>query len=148
MASVEYSYADSYGEMFDDGDQFGAAIALSDDGNMLVVTATAEDSGTPGVNSDQADNSKRSAGAAYVFRRTGTTWSQTAYIKPSNPEVDALFGYSAALSADGTRVAIGGYDEDGSPDSTNEFQGRAGPGNRPPCTSSISTARPGTRRAT
>ena len=122
IASGEYSYEDSYGEMFDDGDQFGAAIALSDNGNVLVVSATAEDSGTPGVNSDQTDNSKRSAGAAYVFRREGTTWGQTAYIKPSNPEVDALFGYSAALSADGSRVAIGGYDEDGSPASTNEFQ--------------------------
>ena len=122
IASGEYSYADSYGEMFDDGDQFGSAIALSDDGNTLVVTATAEDSGTPGVDSDQNDNSKRSAGAAYVFRREGTSWSQTDYLKPSNPEVDALFGYSAALSADGGRVAIGGYDEDGSPASTNEFQ--------------------------
>ena len=122
VASGEYSYADSYGEMFDDGDQFGAAIALSDDGNLLVATATAEDSGTPGVDSDQTDNSKRSAGAAYIFRREGTEWNQTAYIKPSNPEVDALFGYSAALSADGNRVAIGAYDEDGSPASTNEFQ--------------------------
>ena len=122
IASGEYRYADSYGEMFDDGDQFGSAIALSDDGNTLVVTATAEDSGTPGVDSDQSDNSRRSAGAAYVFRREGTTWSQTDYIKPSNPEVDALFGYSATLSADGTRMAIGGYDEDGSPASTNEFQ--------------------------
>ena len=122
IASGEYSYEDSYGEMFDDGDQFGAAIALSDDGHKLVVTATAEDSGTPGVNSDQGDNSKRSAGAAYVFEREGDTWTQTAYIKPSNPEVDALFGYSAALSADGRRIAIGGYDEDGSVASTNEFQ--------------------------
>ena len=122
IASGEYSYADSYGEMFDDGDQFGAAIALSDDGHKLVVTATAEDSGTPGVNSDQGDNSKRSAGAAYVFEREGDTWTQTAYIKPSNPEVDALFGYSVALSADGRRIAIGGYDEDGSVASTNEFQ--------------------------
>lgn len=122
IASGEYSYADSYGEMFDDGDQFGSAIALSDDGNVLVATATAEDSGTPDVNSDQTDNSKRSAGAAYVFRREGTTWNQTAYIKPSNPEVDALFGYSVALSADGRRVAVGAYDEDGSPASTNEFQ--------------------------
>ncbi len=118
----EYSYADSYGEAFDDGDQFGAAIALSDDGNTLIVTATAEDSGTPGVNSDQDDNSKRSAGAAYVFEREGDTWTQTAYIKPSNPEVDALFGYSVALSADSRRIAVGGYDEDGSVASTNEFQ--------------------------
>ncbi len=122
IAAGEYSYADSYGEAFDDGDQFGSAIALSDDGNTLVVTATAEDSGTPSVNSNQDDNSKRSAGAAYVFERDGDAWNQTAYIKPSNPEVDALFGYSAGLSADGRRMAIGGYDEDGSVASTNEFQ--------------------------
>jgi len=118
----EYRYADSYGEEFDDGDQFGAALALSDDGNTLVVTATAEDSAATGANGDQSDNSRRSSGAAYVYHRDGDTWRQTAYLKPSNPEIDALFGYSVALSADGTRVAVGGYDEDGSVASTNEFQ--------------------------
>jgi hypothetical protein len=118
----EYSYENSYGEEFDDGDQFGAALALSDDGNKLIVSATAEDSAATGANGDQSNNSKRSAGAAYVFEREAETWSQTAYLKPSNPEVDALFGYSLAISADGRRVAIGGYDEDGSPASTNEYQ--------------------------
>ncbi|MFL2553877.1 MAG: integrin [Candidatus Rariloculaceae bacterium] len=118
----EYSYENSYGEEFDDGDQFGAALALSDDGNKLIVSATAEDSNATGMNGDQLNNSKRSAGAAYVFEREGETWTQTAYLKPSNPEVDALFGYSLAITGDGRRVAIGGYDEDGSPASTNEYQ--------------------------
>ena len=118
----EYSYENSYGEEFDDGDQFGAALALSDDGNKLIVSATAEDSNATGMNGDQLNNSKRSAGAAYVFERKGETWTQTAYLKPTNPEVDALFGYSLAITGDGQRVAIGGYDEDGSPASTNEYQ--------------------------
>ena len=121
-AAGEYSYADAYGEMFDDGDQFGAAIALSDDGNTLVVSATAEDSAATGVGGDSSDNSKRSAGAVYVFERDGQTWTETAYVKPSNPEVDALFGYSLAISADGRRFVVGAYDEDGSVASTNEFQ--------------------------
>ena len=118
----EYRYADSYGEEFDDGDQFGAALALTDDGNKLIVTATAEDSAATGTNGDQMDNSKRSSGAAYLFERDRNTWLQSAYIKPSNPEVDALFGYSAAITADGSRIAVGAYDEDGSVASTNEFQ--------------------------
>ncbi|MFL2546804.1 MAG: integrin [Candidatus Rariloculaceae bacterium] len=118
----EYRYEGSLGEEFDDGDQFGAALALTSDGNRLIVTATAEDSAATGTNGDQTDNSKRSAGAAYIFDRTADTWAQSAYIKPSNPEVDALFGYSVAIAADGSRIAVGAYDEDGSPDSTNEFQ--------------------------
>ena len=54
--------------------------------------------------------------------RVGDTWAQSAYIKPSNPEVDALFGYSVAIDANGSRIAVGAYDEDGSLASTNEFQ--------------------------
>ncbi len=118
----EYRYEGSLGEEFDDGDQFGAALALTSDGSRLIVTATAEDSAATGTNGDQTDNSKRSAGAAYIFDRVGDTWAQSAYIKPSNPEVDALFGYSVAITADGSRIAVGGYDEDGSAESTNEFQ--------------------------
>ena len=124
----EYRYAGAYGEEFDDGDQFGAALALTGDGNRLIVTATAEDSAATGTNGDQTDNSKRSAGAAYVFDRVGDTWAQSAYIKPSNPEVDALFGYSAAIAADGSRIAVGAYDatardEDGLTSGINNIPG-------------------------
>ena len=110
------------GEAFSDGDQFGAALALSDDGNTLAVSAITEDGGSPGIDGDQTDNSERSAGAVYLFRRDGDTWTQSAYIKASNPGDGDLFGYSVSLTADGQRLAVGSYDEDGSPAATNERQ--------------------------
>ena len=56
-----------------DGDQFGFSLALSDDGNTVAAGAIAEDSNATGINGNQADNSANSAGAVYVFARTGTT---------------------------------------------------------------------------
>jgi hypothetical protein len=112
----EAGTADSFG----DGDQFGVSIALSDDGNTLAVGAWTEDSASPGVDADQTDNMANSAGAVYVFTRSGTTWSQQAYIKPTNPGAGDLFGYSVALTADGNMLAVGSYDEDGSSRGINE----------------------------
>ncbi len=103
-----------------DGDQYGFSLALSGDGNTLAVGAVTEDSSATGINGDQADDSAGSAGAVYVYTRTGTDWSQQAYLKSPPPaaEDDAtngdMFGYSLALSADGGTLAVGGYDEDGS----------------------------------
>jgi FG-GAP repeat protein len=104
-----------------DGDQFGFSIALSADGNTLAAGAIGEDSNATGVNGNQADNSVQNAGAVYVFSRTGTTWSQQAYVKPANPGPDAgdLFGYAVSLTADGNMLAIGSYDEDGPDNKTN-----------------------------
>jgi len=110
------------GEVFSDGDQFGAALSLSDDGNTLAVSAITEDGGSPGIDGDQTDNSERSAGAVYVFQRDGSAWTQDAYIKASNPSDGDYFGYSVSLTADGRRLAIGSYDEDGSLSGTNEQQ--------------------------
>jgi hypothetical protein len=105
-----------------DGDQFGFSIALSDDGNVLAVGAIAEDSAATGINGDQADNSALSAGAVYLFERQGGTWSQQAYVKPSNTGAGDLFGYSMSLTADGNTLAVGSYDEDGSLSGTNDVQ--------------------------
>ena len=63
------------------------------------------DSNATGVNGDQSDNSAEDAGAAYVFTRTGTTWSQQAYLKASNTEGDDGFGESMALAGDTLVVA-------------------------------------------
>ena len=63
--------------------------------------AIAEDSGAAGINGNQADNSLQSAGAVYVFARTGTAWTQQAYVKPANPSAADLFGYSVSLTANG-----------------------------------------------
>jgi hypothetical protein len=105
------------GDVPGDGDQFGFSLALSDDGNTLAVGATSEDSVANGVNGNQADNSTSSAGAVYVFGRTGTTWAQQAYIKSDAPPMATggdQFGYSVALNADGNTLAVGVYDEGGS----------------------------------
>jgi hypothetical protein len=100
------------GDQFGEGDQFGFSLALSDDGNTIVVGATGEDSKAAGVNGDQADNSMNGSGAAYVFARTGSTWSQQAYIKSSQPAPGVLFGYAVALDATGNTAVVSAYDDD------------------------------------
>jgi len=101
-------------DKFGDGDQFGVSLTLSDDGRTLAVGAISEDSNAAGINGNQADNSAMSAGAVYVFLRTGNTWAQQAYIKASNPDPADMFGYSVSLNADGSTLAVGSYDEGGS----------------------------------
>lgn len=95
-------------------DSFGHSIALSSDGSTLAVGAVGEDSSATGINGDQADNSANSAGAVYVFRRSGTTWTQQAYIKASNTDPNDSFGWAVALSSDGSTLAVGALGEDSS----------------------------------
>ena len=77
---------------------FGASVAIS--GDTVVVGAHWEDSNATGVNGNQSDNSAANSGAAYVFIRSGTTWSQQAYLKASNTEAGDGFGHSVAISGD------------------------------------------------
>ena len=96
-----------------DGDQFGFSIALSGDGSTLAVGAITEDSAAQQFNGNQNDDSAQSAGAVYVFSRTGNTWAQQAYVKGSNTEAGDLLGFAVALSADGNTLAATAFDEDG-----------------------------------
>lgn len=57
------------------------------------------------------------------FTRVGTTWSQQAYIKASNTDVNDVFGYSVALSADGRALAVGAIGEDSAATGINGDQG-------------------------
>jgi tartrate dehydratase beta subunit/fumarate hydratase class I family protein len=98
---------------FGDGDQFGFSMSLSDDGNTLAVGANAEDGSAKGINGDQNDNSMQSAGAVYVYVRSGTAWTQQAYVKSANMAGNVQFGYSVALSADGNTLAASSFDEGG-----------------------------------
>jgi hypothetical protein len=70
----------------------GNAVALSADGNTLLVGGS-------------ADNG--SQGAAWVFQRTGTTWSQQGNKITVTPNLGWGFGVSVALSADGNTALIG-----------------------------------------
>ncbi|GAA5531468.1 FG-GAP repeat protein [Herpetosiphon gulosus] len=95
------------------GDLFGYSVAVS--GETVVVGAYAEDSSTMGVQNSATptvDESASGAGAAYVFGRSGTTWSQQAYLKASQVSASDFFGYSVAVS--GETLVVGAYHEDSS----------------------------------
>jgi hypothetical protein len=95
-----------------EGDQFGYALSLSDDGNTLAVGAMDEDSISSGINGNQSDNSANGAGAVYVFTRSGNNWTQQAYVKAGNAQGGDLFGFCLGLSSDGNTLAVCAFDED------------------------------------
>ncbi len=80
----------------DANDEFGGSVSLSSDGATLAVGARFEDR----------------AGAVYVFTRSGISWSQQAYIKASNTDVNDQFGSAVSLSSDGATLAVGADSED------------------------------------
>ena len=93
-----------------EGYQFGNALSLSSDGNLLAVGSIGEASSAVGINSNQNDTSMPGSGAVYVFARQGGAWAQQAYVKSSNtggPVVGYQFGYSVSLSSDGSTLAVG-----------------------------------------
>jgi hypothetical protein len=93
------------------GDNFGSSVAISD--NTVVVGSRLEDSSQSYISNgtiSSADNSFSGAGAAYVFKRTGSTWTQEAYLKASNADVDDNFGASVAIS--GETIVVGAKLED------------------------------------
>ena len=76
-----------------DADEQGASVALSSDGNTALV------SGSLGTG----------AGAAWVFTRSGTTWTQQgAKLVPAGA-TNLEQGDSVALSGDGNTALVGGF---------------------------------------
>jgi hypothetical protein len=92
-------------------DDFGRAVAIDPQGDTVAVTAQNEASAATGINGDGSNNAAAQSGAAYVYARSGTTWSQQAYVKPSNTDAGDQFGRSVALSGD-ARLAVGAWRED------------------------------------
>lgn len=73
--------------------RFGNVLALSRSGDTLIV----------GVPEDSAP--KQAPGSAVVFRRSGATWMEEAYLRPSRGAV--AFGTAVALSDDGDTAVVG-----------------------------------------
>ncbi len=88
-------------------DRFGAALSIA--GDTLVVGAPQEASGSAGVDGNQSDDSFVDAGAAYVFEGPGLVWSQSAYLKASNPGTSDRFG--GAVAVDGDVLLVGAEGE-------------------------------------
>lgn len=83
------------------GDYFGA-VAVS--GDVVVVGAQFEDSASVGINS-VPDEGAPNSGAAYVFRWTGVTWTEEAYLKAFNTGAGDRFGCDVGVSGDVVVVA-------------------------------------------
>jgi hypothetical protein len=77
------------------GDQFGQSVALSSDGSRLAVGA----------------NAPTDVGYARVFDLVGGTWTQVGGDLDGVAAED-LFGNYVALSSDGSRLAVGGNQND------------------------------------
>ncbi len=79
---------------------FGASVALSSDGNTALIGGPLDNSGW---------------GAAWVFTRSGSTWTQQGARLTGSGEIGkGFFGESVALSSDGDTALIGGpYDNEG-----------------------------------
>lgn len=84
------------------GAQLGNAVSIS--GDTAVIGALAD---------DQAGG--EDAGAAYVFVRTGTTWTQQAMLVANGDVGSDLFGASVAVSGDSAFIGAP-YDDSGGPD--------------------------------
>ncbi|MEO1303052.1 MAG: integrin [Myxococcota bacterium] len=108
-----------------DGQSFNfGSLALSGDGRTLVVGASAESSGSRGVEGDQGVFDALESGAVYVFETSGTSWRQTAYLKSSNADSGDRFGFNVALSSDGQTLAVaapGESSQAGADADNNEF---------------------------
>jgi hypothetical protein len=118
LRQVAYVKASNPGEE----DKFGDIIALSGDGNTLAVGAPLESSASKGINGKGANDAGHSSGAVYVYARSGSRWTEQAYIKASNPGSDDQFGFGVALSGDGNTLVVSAPYEDSSATGVNGNQ--------------------------
>lgn len=88
---------------YSDFDSFGSAVDISFNGDRVVI-------GAPNA-------LVNSRGQAYVFDRSGTTWSETKILNHPTLSTDYLyFGQSVSISDNGDTIAIGAYGANSSGD--------------------------------
>ena len=82
-------------------DIFGVRVAIS--GDTALIAARRDDDDVNGVDS----------GSAYVFVRSGTSWSQQAKLTAEDAKAGNMFGYNVALSADTAVITAAMADDKG-----------------------------------
>lgn len=75
---------------------FGSSVSITDDGAAVIV-------GAPG---------NLNKGAAYIFTRNGTTWTQKSKLTASDGAANDRFGESVAISGDGTTSIVSSPQDD------------------------------------
>jgi len=82
-------------------DYFGASVALTADGSRMAVGALYKD--VAGI---------VNAGQVYIYTRVGSVWTQESTLTASDKAASDFFGASVALTADGSRMAVGTHSRD------------------------------------
>ena len=80
---------------------FGESVSISSDGSYVIIGAQYGDNG-----------GTSDTGAAYVFTRSGSTWTQQAKIVASDASASSGFGYSVSINSDATYAAVGAFGVD------------------------------------
>ncbi|NIY90345.1 DUF4347 domain-containing protein, partial [Vibrio campbellii] len=78
---------------------FGSALAISSNGDVIVVGASS--------------HSSTAAGRAYVYRYDSNDWIREQMLEASNPGGSDHFGKSVSINAAGDRIVVGADHEDG-----------------------------------
>ncbi|HTW99791.1 MAG TPA: hypothetical protein VMD59_13495, partial [Acidimicrobiales bacterium] len=91
LTPPSYSGPDAY---------FGSTVALSTNGSTALVGAQSDNSGV---------------GSAWVFVRSGSTWSAQTKLLATGESGGGHFGSSVALAGSGTEAVVGGYDDNSGP---------------------------------
>ncbi len=81
-------------------DYFGHSVSVSSD--YAIVGAYRDD--------DIGDSSGSAFGSAYIFERSGSSWSQTAKLTASDGAIEDYFGLSVSVSSD--YAIVGAYGDD------------------------------------
>ena len=82
-------------------DKLGYSCRISDDGDYIIACAPYEDTTASDV------------GMAYIFSRSGSTWSQQANFQHSDAQLEDRLGFGADISGDGNYAIFGSTWEDG-----------------------------------
>jgi hypothetical protein len=84
------------------GSEAGTSVALSADGNTALIGGIGDE-----------PHGKPMEGAAWVFTRSGSTWTQQGpKLTGGGEQGEGQFGISAVLSADGNTALIGGINDE------------------------------------
>lgn len=79
-------------------DYFGWSTSINSTGDVLAIGSSNAD-----------PNAVSNAGKAYIFTRSGITWTQVQIFSASDKTSGANFGHSISIAANGTRTLVGAY---------------------------------------
>lgn len=94
------------------GDWFGCAVDITANGDRIIVGAQ---------HANALPYNQDNGGGAYIFQRSGSTWTEEVYISGGNGGTNDYFGNSVAINDTGDVILVGAYGDDDSNSSSVGF---------------------------